>query len=306
MAGHLIHVGYPKAGSTWLQHWFEAHPELHYQPGGVAGFGSVHQLCHPLPGGYRYHVTSSESLVAPHESTGSWEAAGHGAGPVWPGSFKGKQAGVCALLRDLFPASRILITTRGFTGMLASSYSQLVRTGGTLDLRGMCLPFIDAAPERDDHAFDYDYLIGLYVEAFGAENVIVLPYELLRDDEPRFLATLEARLGVRHVEVEIGQVNPSLTPEELYWYPRMSRAVYAAAGRLPSPVRSRLLGAYGRRVFQGRLGTLARGLSRVSPGRVTRADFPAEALRGCVGRAERLRHDPLYAPYAAEYLWAEE
>jgi hypothetical protein len=306
MAGHLIHVGYPKAGSTWLQHWFEAHPELHYQPGGVAGFGSVYGLCHPLPDGYRYHVTSSESLVAPHENTGAWGAGGHGGIPRWSGSFKGNQAEVCALLRTLFPASRILITTRGFMGMLASSYSQFVRTGGTLDPRGMCLPLIDPAPGPDDHAFDYDYLIGLYVDAFGADNVIVLPYELLRDDEPRFLATLEARLGVGHVDVEIGQVNPSLTPEELYWYPRMSRAVYAAAGRLPRRVRGPLLGVYGRQVFHGRLGAVARVLSRARPGAVTRADFPAEVLRGCAGRAERLRHDPLYAPYAAEYLWNEE
>ncbi|HEX8432034.1 MAG TPA: hypothetical protein VF625_12125, partial [Longimicrobium sp.] len=201
MAGHLIHVGYPKAGSTWLQHWFEAHPELHYRPGGVAGFGDVYQMCHPLGDGYRYHVTSSESLVAPHANTGAWDAGGDGTVPEWSGSFKAKQARVCALLADVFPASRILITTRGFKGMLTSSHSQLVRVGGTMDLREMCAPFIDPAPGRDGHAFDYDYLIGLYVEAFGAENVIVLPYELLRDDEPRFRATLEARLGVSPVDV---------------------------------------------------------------------------------------------------------
>ena len=25
---HFIHIGYPKAGSTYLQEWFKAHPQL--------------------------------------------------------------------------------------------------------------------------------------------------------------------------------------------------------------------------------------------------------------------------------------
>jgi len=34
MAKHLIHIGYPKAGRTFLQAWFQQHPELCYVPEG--------------------------------------------------------------------------------------------------------------------------------------------------------------------------------------------------------------------------------------------------------------------------------
>ena len=44
MTEHLIHIGYPKAGSTLLRQWFEAHPQILYASGGLAGFDSVIDL----------------------------------------------------------------------------------------------------------------------------------------------------------------------------------------------------------------------------------------------------------------------
>jgi hypothetical protein len=35
---HLIHIGYAKAGSKFLQRWFEAHPDLAYRTAGLGGF----------------------------------------------------------------------------------------------------------------------------------------------------------------------------------------------------------------------------------------------------------------------------
>jgi len=37
--------------------------------------------------------------------------------------------------------------------------------------------------------------------------------------------------------------------------------------------------------------------------RITDADFSVEMLHSCLGKATRLKDHPLYAPYAAEYLW---
>jgi hypothetical protein len=43
------------------------------------------------------------------------------------------------------------------------------------------------------------------------------------------------------------------------------------------------------------------------PGRrVIEADFPPGYGLRCKGNADSLRNDPLYAPYAAEYLWNED
>ncbi|HFC11873.1 MAG TPA: hypothetical protein ENJ56_03440, partial [Anaerolineae bacterium] len=40
----LIHIGYPKAGSTYLQNWFEQHPAFQFSHGGILGFDDIWQL----------------------------------------------------------------------------------------------------------------------------------------------------------------------------------------------------------------------------------------------------------------------
>lgn len=304
MTRHLIHVGYPKSGSTFLQRWFERHPLLHYAEGGVAGFRNVYQMCHTDRTPYRYHVTSCEGLSTPHDRMGAFRM--HGVGEVSDAvsGIKDRQAEVCDRLSTLYPGSYILVVTRGFREMVFSGYSQYVRTGGRMSRDEVYESIAERLFIDEHHSYDFDYLIGLYEEAFGAENVIVLPYELLRDDQRRFMRVLEDRLGLEHVELNVGRVNPSLAPEELYWYPVISRGVSAVASRL-GPTRSgKVYGWYARKTYDNRLRPLISLLSRMRPGRkVTAEDFPCEILDHCVGKAERLRDDPLYAPYAREYLW---
>ncbi|HWS53440.1 MAG TPA: hypothetical protein VN228_04915 [Pyrinomonadaceae bacterium] len=303
MAQHLIHVGYPKAGSTFLQAWFGRHPELCYKPGGLGGFHNVYEIARPSEADCKYYVTSFEGLCTPHESAGDVRLDFGGVEPVRPEPLKENQARVCAVLKSLYPASRILVVTRGFKAMILSGYSQYVRMGGRLHLAGMCRDL--AALEEDGaYYYDFDHLLRLYGEAFGEENLIVLPYELLRDDQGRFLRVLEERLGLRHAEIRLGRANPSLTPEELYWYPLISRAVSAAASRLGPARFRRVYRWYVGKTLDNKLRPLVGALCLARPGRkITEADFPAEILSRFEGKAARLKGDPLYAPYAADYLW---
>ena len=307
MAGHLIHVGYPKAGSTFLQEWFARHPELRYAPAGLGGFRDVYELCQVGGRRCRYYVTSFEGISSPYTGTGraSFEEGGKRGG--LPDRIKDAQAEVCAVLKTLYPGSRVLIVTRGFRDIALSGYSRYVSAGGVLHLVEMCRYFADRLGEDVHDQYDFDYLIRLYADAFGRENLIVLPYELLRDDQPRFVRVLEERLELEHVEIDPGRVNASLSPEELYWYPVISRAVLGAASRLGPRRRERVYRWYVRRTEDNRLRSLVGLLSRLRPGRkVTRADFPDELQSHCRGKASLLRDDPLYAPYAAEYLWDGE
>lgn len=307
MAEHLIHVGYPKAGSTFLQEWFARHPELRFAPTGLGGFQDVYALSQVSGRSWRYYVTSFEGLSSPYTGTGgsSFEEGGKRGG--LPERIKDAQAEVCGVLKTLYPGSRILVVTRGFRDIALSGYSRYVSAGGVLHLEEMFRYFVDRLGEDVHDQYDFDYLIGLYAEAFGRERVIVLPYELLRDDQPRFVRVLEERLGLEHVEIDPGRVNASLSAEELYWYPVISRTVLAAASWLGPGRRRRVHDWYVRRTEADRLRPLVGLLSRLGPGRrITRDDFPEELLGYCRGRAELLRDDPLYAPYAAEYLWEEE
>lgn len=306
MARHLIHIGYPKTGSTFLQSWFERHPALRYEPGGLGGFRNVYEAARPPAREFDYFVTSFEGLATPHESAGGIRLEFGGAEPVRPDPVKANQRAVCKVLRAVFPGSRVLIVTRGFKGMIASAYSQSVRMGGRLHPAEMCRELAARLCEDATHYYDFDYLIRLYVEAFGEENVFVMPYEMLRGDQAAFLAALEEQLGIRHADITLGRVNESLSPEELYWYPLISRAVSRAAALLGPARFRRFYTWYVGLTLENRLRHLVRALRLLRPGRrVTASDFPEEVLDYCRGRARCLRENPLYAPYAAEYLWED-
>ena len=308
MAQHLIHIGYPKAGSTFLQVWFERHPDLHYKPGALGGFHNVYEMARPLNASYKYYVTSCEALSTPSKYAGMIRLDFGGAEPEeQKAPLRARQANVCALLKSLYPNSRILITTRGFKGMLVSGYSQFVKVGGREHPAEMCRKYIERLEAGYEHHHDIDQLIAMYADAFGEENLIVLPYELLRDDQNKFLAVLEERLGLEHVEIKLGRVNPSLSPEELYWYPLLSRAVAAGASRLGARGYRRVYGWYVRGTLENRFHRLVKALAWARPGKkISREDFPDDILNYLEGKATRLKTNHLYAPYAAEYLWDKQ
>lgn len=104
MTGHLLHIGYPKAGSTFLQRWFETHPQLLYSPGGVAGFRDVYSVARAaaVPAGdERYRVTSDERFTAPRADAGDFVVDYRRDGP----DPAARQARACDLLYELFPSA---------------------------------------------------------------------------------------------------------------------------------------------------------------------------------------------------------
>jgi hypothetical protein len=307
MTQHLIHIGWAKAGSSFLQEWFARHPQLHYAPGGIAGFGNVLEMARTLEMPYRYFVTSAEQLACPNPYVGELHLGLARGEPMGAYPMQTRQAEICTRLGTLFPGSRILIVTRGFRGLARSGYSQTIKNGRVTSLREH-FELRRGSPQTGVYRKrDFDYVIGLYRAAFGAENVIVLPYELLRDDQAKFLAILEERLGLEHADIEIGRVNESLTPEELYWYPKISRVVSATASRLGDRAFRKIYSRYVGVTLRNGLRPMIRVLARIKPsGRITDADFPPISVDNFAGKAESLRGDPLYAPYADDYLWTEE
>ncbi len=308
MSRHLIHIGYPKAGSIFLQHWFRRHPQLRYAHGGLGGFHNVYQMAQPSDNTYKYYVTSFEGLSTPNKYAGGINWTFSGAEPpdevIWK---RENQAAICALLKSFYPGSRVIIITRGFKGILISGYSQYVRMGGGLHLDGMCRELAKRLQDDAYHYYDFDSLIRMYAQAFGDENVIVLPYELLRDDSGRFLRLLEEWLGLEHAQLEVGRVNPSLSSAELYWYPVISRRVAAMASKLGNTQFRRIYRRYIDKTMNNKLRLPIKVLERLAPGKkITEAQFPDELLDYFRDKAVGLRKNPLYEPYAADYLWNED
>lgn len=294
MTRHLLHIGYPKAGSTYLQRWFASHPQLAFADGGLAGFRSVYAIAQSAASAEAdplVRVTSCEALAVPGEDAGRPSVDYDGYRRF---DMAAAQERACRTLAALFPGATVLIVTRGFRAVILSALSQYARSGGDLDLAEHIR---SAGPDHHLIAvFDYDRLIAEYQRAFGAANVLVLPYELLRDDADAFLRALAEPLGIEPLAGPRERVNEGLSPVELYWYPRLTRAVRRLRSR-------RLFGAY---IAAAQGNRLRRGialLQRLRPGEpVTAASIPDEFLDAFRGRAESLRGNPLYAAYAAEYL----
>jgi hypothetical protein len=289
MTRHLIHIGYPKTGSTFLQRWFAAHPQIAYIHGGIAGFRSVYAMVAEAAVGqpdYLWRVTSHEAFSAPFPGAGKRNIDFAQPGEGRPAD---RQAQACALLADMFPDAHALIVTRGFRSMILSSYSQYVRVGGTDDLETQIW-------QGGENPWHYDALIATYRARFG-DRVIVLPYELLARDPVAFRTEVERRLGVASFDFDDAVVNRSLSPIELRWYPRLARL----ARRLP--FRRRVSRLYLGLVFGNRLAPLIALLNRLWPARpVDGAIITDDLLEEARGLCDGLADDPIYAPFAREYL----
>lgn len=264
MSRTLIHIGWPKAGSSWLQQWFASHPDI--TPHG------------PLS------VISDEALVLPRATGNDAFDAGEAMDRQM---LEARQAKVCAQLAKDHPEAQILIVTRGFREMILSSYSQYVRTGGSEPLAATLAHATRVQP------WNYDHVVALYRKTF-AGRVVVLPFELLAEDSKTFAAELAGRIGIAPNDGPTGRVNPALTASELAWYPLLFRK---SAGW---PALQRQIAAA---AFDNRLGALIAVLDRLFPGREVSAEAIAEKdLATFAGQAVRLAEEPVYARYQAQYL----
>jgi hypothetical protein len=291
---HLVHIGWAKAGSSFLQKWFGAHPQIAFSHKGIAGFEDVFDLARQAaaPREIPCRVTSAEALNTPqplvgrsnvdHDLLADYDA--HAA-----------QVRGCRLLRRLFPSATILIVTRSPPAILLSAYSQYVRSGGDRSFADFCgLAAISGC------WWDYDHVIRLYEDAFGAENVLLLPYEGLRDDPESFCGLVGARLGVAPEPVSRKPHNPSIGAASLAWYPRLTRLL----NWLPRQGIVRRL--YSRAIVEDRLAPVAALLQRIRPLEIPdTADIPPDLLRTLISQCESLRTRPSHAPYLREYGLAD-
>jgi hypothetical protein len=310
MQRHLVHVGYPKAGSTTLQAWFESRPEVVFAYDAIGGVTSAEGIARQVAvtdNVPRWVVTSAERLILPAVE-GPGVAEDERATRLPPTEpIAPRRRRVCARLRTMFGDATILIVTRGFRSTMASGYSQVLRWGPALSVEEFVSVYQESPAFEGSRAadvLDYDAALRLYADTFGAENVVVLPYELLRDDPRRFLARLEQRLDLEPRPEQAPWLNRSLSGAEMYWYLRFSRGVERATAKLGRPGTALLHTYYERAIRSGRLERSADVLSRVlrTP-TVNPADqIPAEIVETCRGRASSLATNPDYAPYAVEYL----
>lgn len=191
----LIHIGYHKTATTWMQAQFFTpehgfgmladHQEIHdrvtrphglvFEPGPMQAL--IAERAAALPGAH-VPVVSSEIL------------SGH---PFHGGRQSDEYA---HRLHAIAPGAKVLISIRAQLKILPSVYMQYLLRGGTMP----CDMFFDGTHWPGFHRFDpvhfeYHRLVALYQRLFGAENVHVLTQESLGADQEGACARLAEFAG---------------------------------------------------------------------------------------------------------------
>lgn len=207
MTDVLLHIGYRKAASTFIRAWFHFHPELKIQP--VNGFDASDDS----DGSLRYFVFSEAFLLFKGNDR-----------PRNIENLQNFQREKCAELKALFPDAKILLITRAPEKCIYSEYSEYIKNGGfnTFDQ----MKNDPLAQEYFIGHYNYNFVIDLYQNTFGAENMVILPMELLEDQPEQFVLHIEQKLGITHHDFPYHKRNPSRTPRQLWAFRKISLFVW--------------------------------------------------------------------------------
>lgn len=116
-------------------------------------------------------------------------------------------------LAAVFPEARVLVIIREQTAMTLSIYKMYVRMGGAASFEQFLSrsPGLARMPSFRFDFLEYYRLIGYYSKLFGPENLLVLPYELLRAEPVSFLQAICDFTGVEATasSFQLENVSPS-------------------------------------------------------------------------------------------------
>jgi hypothetical protein len=205
----LIHIGYTKTATSWLQRhlfgdpatgfgWLETNGD---RPGRPDKESPIRQLVSLSP--LDIDTTALGDDFA--RLIGSVEAKG--LAPVIslerlsgsPFSGGHDSVAIAERLVRLFPEAKVLAVIREQESMIVSTYKQYVKVGGALSLaRFLALPRSSSlhVPWFELRYFEYDRLLRHYSELFGTERLLVLAYEEFLQDPATFVAKIAQFAGV--------------------------------------------------------------------------------------------------------------
>lgn len=192
----LIHIGYHKTATTWLQRALFV-PEFGYHP--LMSHDEVFEL-----------ISRPHDLVFDPAAAQDWIAQKSAATPenctpvisseILSGNmfFGGREsASLAHRLHKIAPKARILVTIRAQERILPSVYMQYLLRGGTLPAEKFFSgkAALGYTPFDPAH-FEYHRLVGLYQTLFGADNVLVSTQEKLAKDRPGALEDIANFAGL--------------------------------------------------------------------------------------------------------------
>jgi len=194
MTDLLLHIGYHKTASTWLQRRLFSDPVGNFfRPGDPRELMRQIALVDDLQFdpdrtrayfhdeiGKDLEVANDRVLVLSNERL---------SGNPHSGGYDSKA--IADRLEHVFPGANVFIVIREQRSMIVSCWKQYVQIGGAGSMRS----YIRGAgryavPQFRLEYFEYHRLIAHYQKLFGREKVLVLPVEMLARDRPRFVSRI--------------------------------------------------------------------------------------------------------------------
>ncbi|MEO0627964.1 MAG: sulfotransferase domain-containing protein [Bacteroidota bacterium] len=204
----LIHIGYHKTGTTWLQRELFVREHPVFEPLS-RGNKKQSNLCrHFVMDDEAYLLNPSSPASPNYKKEMNYILEKHPAGKdkIWVLSnerFSGNPHGggfdsqsIARRLKEEFPEAKVLIIIREQKSFLLSNYFQYLSIGGDRGLDQYLSQKYDGKNSSfSPNHIKYHYLITKYYELFGADHVLVLPYEIFGQDKPLFFDKMGTFLG---------------------------------------------------------------------------------------------------------------
>jgi len=211
----LVHIGYHKTASTWLQkELFSPHSD-HFFPLAKAGskkhskYLATHfirddrgHLLSPFQSNKDRVYLEIEKILEEKDLDGRVPVLSNErlTGNPHSGGFDAKA--IAERVADCFPNGKIFCMIREQKDMILSTYFQYLRIGGTDSLEEYLRRRYDGRrPGFSPEHLRYVDLLTYYQKLFSPESVLVLPFELFRRDPRRFVSQLGGFVG-KEIEVE--------------------------------------------------------------------------------------------------------
>lgn len=231
MSAPLIHIGYHKTGTTWLQEHLFANATLGFEmpfvkrhlAESIAETDSLDfdaEACRRrfTPGLEAVQTRGLTPVLSAERLSGNPHSGGY------------DSHAIMQRLALLFPQARVLICLREQQSILLSAWQQYVKIGGIAGLTEYLQPpggRVGRYPRFSLDFYRYDRLIRAYQQTFGADRVLVLPLERFIRQPREFVAAICSFTGARDdgfPDLPYGErSNEALSPCAVEWLRRANR-----------------------------------------------------------------------------------
>jgi hypothetical protein len=210
MTKTIIHIGFAKTGTTFLQKYFDTHPEIFHNRNRFKKYentGIIDETIHCKVDEFKFDVLSEEHLTIWAGDHSQFDLQKHN----MKYEIRAHQVQVAKSLFEFYPNASILITVRAYASLIKTLYSQHLFSGESKSNAN----FLKENQDLILELYNYDFIIKTYQQLFGIDSVIILPFEFLSENPRSYLYHLESIFNFNHIDFPLEKVHASLSKSSI-------------------------------------------------------------------------------------------